>query len=121
MDYGHQRLWCAGAIAKSYTEAGGEAVYFGKPHRPIYDLAISKLHDFDPSISKSEIICIGDGILTDILGGISSDLDTLFVAGGLSAKDTGVTKTSRFPNQKKLREFLKKVKLSPTASIGYLQ
>ncbi|MDG2475028.1 MAG: TIGR01459 family HAD-type hydrolase [Paracoccaceae bacterium] len=121
VDYGHQRLWCAGAIADNYSKAGGESVYFGKPHKPIYDLAMSKLYDIDSSISKSEIICIGDGILTDISGGISNNLDTLFVTGGLSSKDVGIIKESRIPNEKKLKEFLSRFKLTPTASIGYFQ
>ncbi|MCK0126989.1 hypothetical protein MWU76_21555, partial [Gelidibacter sp. F2691] len=39
VDRGEEREWCAGAIAKMYTEMGGESLYFGKPHPPIYDLA----------------------------------------------------------------------------------
>ena len=121
VDYGHQRLWCAGAIAASYSKAGGKSIYFGKPHKPIYDLAITKLQKVNPSIIKSKIICVGDGILTDILGGASYGLDTLFVAGGLSSKDTGVTQKTNSPNERKLIQFLKKANLKPTASIGYFQ
>lgn len=121
VDYGNQRLWCAGAIAEHYTRAGGESIYFGKPHKPIYDTAIDKLQTFDPSIKKSEIICIGDGIFTDILGGISYGLDTLFVTGGLSGKETGTNNKARSPDETKLKKFLKKTKLTPTTSIGYLK
>ena len=121
VDYGHKRLWCAGAIAAKYTEAGGQSIYFGKPHKPIYDTAIDKLQTFDPSIKKSEIICIGDGIFTDILGGISYGLDTLFVTGGLSGKETGTNNKARSPDEIKLKKFLKNTKLTPTTSIGYLK
>jgi len=121
VDYGDQRLWCAGAIAEDYTKAGGESLYFGKPHKPIYDLSMSKLYDFNPSISKKEIICIGDGLFTDIQGGISYGLDTLFVTGGLSSQDTGVINGIKSPNQNKLNELLQKFKLNPTMSIGYFQ
>ena len=121
VDYGHKRLWCAGAIAADYSKAGGESIYFGKPHKPIYDLAIETLQCINPSIRKSEIICVGDGILTDVLGGVSYGLDTLFVTGGLSSKDTGVTKETTSPNEEKLIKFLNSVNLTPTASIGYFQ
>ena len=43
VDRGEQREWCAGALAKLYTEMGGESLYFGKPHPPIYDLARRRL------------------------------------------------------------------------------
>ena len=39
VDRGETREWCAGALAQLYTEMGGESLYFGKPHPPIYDLA----------------------------------------------------------------------------------
>ena len=121
VDYGHQRLWCAGAIAADYTKAGGLSIYFGKPHKPIYDAASEKLQNYDPSIKKSEIICIGDGISTDILGGISYGLDTLFVTGGLASEETGTYEGVRSLDQKKLRQFFKRTKLKPTVSISYFQ
>ena len=34
VDRGETREWCAGAVAKLYTEMGGESLYFGKPHPP---------------------------------------------------------------------------------------
>lgn len=121
VDFGHQRLWCAGAIAASYEKAGGTALYFGKPHKPIYDLALKKLHKINPTITKSEILCIGDGILTDIAGGISYGLDTLFISGGLSDQETGTTNEEPSPNEEKLTRFLQNLKVTPTNTIGYLR
>ena len=43
VDRGDTREWCAGAMAQLYTEMGGESLYFGKPHPPIYDLARRRL------------------------------------------------------------------------------
>ena len=43
VDRGERREYCAGALAKLYTEMGGESLYFGKPHPPIYDLARRRL------------------------------------------------------------------------------
>ena len=99
VDYGNQRLWCAGAIAKNYEKAGGSSHYFGKPHKPIYDLALRKLNEIDPTLTKNDVICIGDGISTDISGGISYDLDTLFVCGGLSDQETGIIDGISSPNK----------------------
>ncbi len=48
VDRGDVREWCAGAVAALYTEMGGEALYFGKPHPPIYDLARRRLHAAGP-------------------------------------------------------------------------
>ena len=121
VDFGHQRLWCAGAIAARYEKAGGTSLYFGKPHKPIYDLALKRLHEINPSVTKSEIICIGDGIFTDVLGGISFGLETLFVSGGLSGQDTGTTNGAHSPNEEKLTRFFKKVNVIPTSTIGYFR
>ena len=121
VDYGHQRLWCAGAIANNYRKAGGKSIYFGKPHKAIYDLALKKLYDIDPTISKHKIICIGDGIKTDILGGNSMGLDTLFVSGGLADKETGTIDGSESPDKDKLKLFFQKANLFPTASIGFFR
>ena len=43
VDMGDKRLYCAGALAQAYEEMGGTALYFGKPHPPIYDLARRRL------------------------------------------------------------------------------
>jgi HAD superfamily hydrolase (TIGR01459 family) len=43
VDVGDQRIYCAGAIAAAYTDAGGTSLYFGKPHAPIYELARRRL------------------------------------------------------------------------------
>ncbi|MEL6648484.1 MAG: TIGR01459 family HAD-type hydrolase, partial [Pseudomonadota bacterium] len=70
VDRGEVREWCAGAVAKMYSEMGGESLYFGKPHPPIYDLSYRRLETLKSGIDKSRILAIGDGILTDIPGAI---------------------------------------------------
>jgi HAD superfamily hydrolase (TIGR01459 family) len=117
VDVGEQRIWCAGALAAAYTEMGGESFYFGKPHAPIYDLARNRLEQAGGDTSR--ILCIGDGILTDVAGGMGEDLDTLFVTGGLAAAETG-TSDGR-PEPKALTAFLEKFQLSPTWAIGALR
>ena len=118
VDRGEVREWCAGALAKLYTEMGGESLYFGKPHPPIYDLARRRLAELGQEIADSEIMAIGDGPHTDIAGAMGEGLDSLFITGGLAAKET---KTDHQPDADALSVYLKKEKSAPTYSIGKLR
>ena len=40
------------------------------------------------SIQDERILAIGDGILTDVKGGIDEGIDSLFISGGLAAAET---------------------------------
>src|SRR6202165_3379781 len=40
VERGDRLIYCAGAIAELYLELGGEVIFYGKPHRPIYQRAI---------------------------------------------------------------------------------
>jgi len=83
---GDQRIWCGGALAQIYQQIGGEVLYAGKPHQPIYDLCFAKLEQLTgKTISQQRILAIGDGIGTDIKGAQEAKLDCLFVATGIHA------------------------------------
>lgn len=83
---GDQRIWCGGALAQIYQQIGGEVLYAGKPHRPIYDLCYAKLEQLTgKTIPLDRILAIGDGIGTDIKGAQEAKLDCLFVATGIHA------------------------------------
>ena len=97
---------------------GGTSLYFGKPYPPIYDLARRRLATLTNAPSESRIICIGDGISTDVLGGLQEDYDTLFISGGLAAAET---KTSQHPDADALKAYLETEMLSPTFTIGHLR
>ena len=118
VDRGHQREWCAGALARLYTEMGGETLYFGKPHPPIYDLARRRLAELGAHVPDSAILAIGDGVLTDIAGAMGEDIDSLFISGGLAAAET---KTTHQPDSKALSDYLEKEKSNPTFTIGQLR
>lgn len=120
VDVGDERIYCAGAIAEAYTAAGGKSFYFGKPHAPIYILARARLEAMlDRRVGEEYILCIGDGINTDIQGGIGEGLDTLFICGGIAAEATGMHDGQ--PDQVKLDAFVAQKQLSPTAAIGFLR
>lgn len=118
VDRGEKREWCAGALAALYTEMGGESLYFGKPHAPIYDLARRRYAALDHAIADPRIIAIGDGVGTDILGGQQEDIDTLFITGGLAAEET---KTVTDPDQTALDAFVETHMVTPTHAIGFLR
>jgi len=118
VDRGESREWCAGALAELYTEMGGESLYFGKPHPPIYDLARRRLQQIDKPTPDDRILAIGDGIRTDVLGGLGEDIDTLFITGGLARAETGTTDQ---PDPSKLAAYLTEAELEPTYSIGMLR
>lgn len=118
VDRGEEREWCAGALAQLYTEMGGESLYFGKPHPPVYDLARRRLNALGSMVPDDRILAIGDGILTDIKGAIGEDIDSLFISGGLAASET---KTDTHPDADALSLYFEKEKLHPTYSIGFLR
>jgi len=118
VDRGDKRVWCAGALARLYTEMGGESLYFGKPHPPIYDLARRRLRRA-AAIDDAEILCVGDGISTDIAGGIAEGLDTMFITGGLDAEAFGPDPDH--PDPDLLEAYLARHQLSPTYAIPRLR
>ena len=118
VDYGSKRIWCAGAIARLYEEMGGESFYFGKPHPPIYDLARNRLRQHR-DVPDERILCIGDGIDTDILGGLNEGFDTLFVTGGLEAGRFGPD--PEHPDEAALKAFFAERQITPTYAIPALR
>lgn len=118
VDRGEEREWCAGALAAMYSEMGGESLYFGKPHPPIYDLARRRLAQLAP-IDENRILCIGDGIGTDVMGAIGEGFDVLFITGGLAAKEFGDDPNT--PDPERLQTWLAEQNLAPTAAISLLR
>ena len=118
VDRGGVREYCAGSLAALYTEMGGEVVYVGKPYPAIYDLARRRLDAVKPGISDGRILCIGDGIKTDIKGAMGEDLDALFISGGLAAAET---KTTDQPDPAALDAYLTKEMTSARYTIGQLR
>ncbi|MCE0506026.1 MULTISPECIES: TIGR01459 family HAD-type hydrolase [unclassified Roseivivax] len=118
VDRGERREWCAGALARLYTEMGGESLYFGKPHPPIYDLARTRLAALGTVPGDAAILAVGDGPQTDITGAMGEDIDSLFITGGLAAAET---RTEEQPDPKALRDYLAREGISPSFAIGYLR
>ena len=114
VDLGETRIYCAGAIAQLYGEMGGEVLYFGKPHAPIYDLARRRL---DSHAARE--LAIGDGIGTDIAGAVAQGIDSLFVTGGLAAAHLGPDVER--PDAALLDDWTRAQGIVPTLAIGRLR
>jgi HAD superfamily hydrolase (TIGR01459 family) len=76
-----QRVPCAGALADIYEAMGGRVLWYGKPHAPIYAHALA-LAGNPP---KGEVLAIGDGPVTDMLGAARFGLDAIFISEGINA------------------------------------
>lgn len=115
VDMGETRIYCAGALAEFYEDLGGEALYFGKPHPPIYERARRLLNLAD----TTRVLAIGDGINTDVRGALQEGIDCLFVTGGLAAAAFGEDVEN--PDPALLREWLSTRQMDPELSIGRLR
>ena len=84
VQHGDRMIWCAGAIARDYEAIGGKVIMAGKPFPPIYELARKELAAIaGREIEPARILCIGDGVVTDIAGANAQGLDSLFIAAGI--------------------------------------
>jgi HAD superfamily hydrolase (TIGR01459 family) len=120
VDYGETRIYCAGALAALYDQMGGESLYFGKPHPPIYDLARRRLAALTGEAPDSAaMLAVGDGIATDIRGAIGEGIDALFVTGGLAADAFGADAEN--PDPDRLETWLAAERIAPVYAIGRLR
>jgi HAD superfamily hydrolase (TIGR01459 family) len=120
VDRGEQRLYCAGALAQAYEQAGGEVVWFGKPHAPTYEQCFELLAELGGhKIPCGKVLAIGDGIRTDVRGALDYGLDVVFVTGGLSAAELGTD--PEHPDQAKLDAYLADHNAAPQFAIGRLR
>lgn len=70
---------CAGAIADLYEELGGRVTWYGKPNPAIYAHALQRAGN--PQLDQ--VLAVGDGLQTDILGAALMGFDAVFVSGGI--------------------------------------
>ncbi|MFA4893202.1 TIGR01459 family HAD-type hydrolase [Brevundimonas sp.] len=81
---GDKLIWCGGSLADLYESLGGRVTMAGKPFGPIYDLALHEAADLlGKPVDRSRVLCIGDGVVTDVLGANKQALDCLFIAQGI--------------------------------------
>jgi HAD superfamily hydrolase (TIGR01459 family) len=88
VERGDRLIFCAGAIAELYRELGGEVIFYGKPHRPIYDRAMELASERrGHAIPLDRVLAIGDSVRTDLAGALGFGIDCLFVTRGIHAEE----------------------------------
>jgi HAD superfamily hydrolase (TIGR01459 family) len=91
---GDKIVYCAGALASDYAVRGGAVSYAGKPYLPIYDMAMRLIETLrEKAVTKERILCIGDGIRTDIEGAAAAGLDSVFIASGVHVAESLTSET----------------------------
>lgn len=77
-------MYCAGALAEAYQNIGGIVQMAGKPYAPIYERALAKAAAVrGAAVAKSQVLAIGDGPETDILGAANQGFPVVYVSGGV--------------------------------------
>jgi HAD superfamily hydrolase (TIGR01459 family) len=90
VEVGDHLEYCAGSIALEYSKLGGKTLIAGKPHHPIYDVAIAEAENLAKrKFDRKRILAIGDGMPTDIKGAADYGIDALYVSAGIHAGEYG--------------------------------
>ena len=88
VERGDRRLYCAGAIAELDRELGGPVIFYGKPHRPIYEEAmVLAARRRGRAVDLKRVLAIGDSVRTDLAGAHGFGIDCLFVTRGIHSED----------------------------------
>jgi len=81
---GDRLIYCGGSLADLYETLGGEVLMAGKPYAPIYDLALAEAEKLTGQpVDRARVLCIGDGVITDVKGAHDQALACLFIAKGI--------------------------------------
>jgi HAD superfamily hydrolase (TIGR01459 family) len=91
VERGEALVYCAGALADAYAELGGEVLYCGKPHAPIYEAALATAQALrgGAALPRQRVLAIGDSVRTDLIGAASFGIECLFVTSGIHAEEYG--------------------------------
>src|SRR3954452_7409337 len=67
VERGDRLIYCAGAIAELYRELGGDVIFYGKPHRPIYERAVElPVERRKAATPLARVLASGDSVRTDL-------------------------------------------------------
>ncbi|EEY59563.1 uncharacterized protein PITG_12136 [Phytophthora infestans T30-4] len=108
-----------GGIAKLYEEMGGEVVYFGKPMKEHFEVCLRLANVTD----KSKVVHIGDSLHHDIQGAKNTGVDSIFIAGGVHAKELSVNSWSDGEDELRVKpdllaKLLENTQLDPTYTMS---
>jgi HAD superfamily hydrolase (TIGR01459 family) len=95
VERGDRLIVCAGAIAELYRSLGGDVIFFGKPHLPIYRQAIALAEGTGSEAStagnddswRGRVLAIGDSVRTDVAGAHAAGVPCVFLTRGIHAEE----------------------------------
>jgi HAD superfamily hydrolase (TIGR01459 family) len=111
-----KEMICAGALAREYEKMQGQVRYYGKPFASVYEMVLEKFGN----PKKEELIAIGDGLETDILGANKFAIANILVTGGILANSLAI-KFFEEPNMEKLNQICQKYQIFPQFVISNLK
>lgn len=86
---GSKLVYCGGALAQLYESLGGRVTMAGKPYPAIYEISLDDAARLlGRPLDPRRVLCIGDGLPTDIKGANARGLDVLFIADGIHGVET---------------------------------
>ena len=85
---GNRNTLAPGALAHMHKENGGNVVFYGKPHRHVFDAV-------ERSLGGSRLLMVGDSLEHDIAGAHGAGWDSVFVQGGLLREKFAVGNVSK--------------------------
>lgn len=80
---GSRFVMSPGALAGRYEEMGGEVIWYGKPHAPVFQAVMR----YRPDLPPDRFLMVGDSLEHDIAGGQKVGFKTAFVRGGIHTGD----------------------------------
>jgi len=115
---GDQLIYCAGALGQDYERQGGDVLYLGKPHAPVYDFVEAHLKSMGRPVPRQKWLAIGDGLKTDIKGATDANIASLLITGGIHESE--LADTAANPDPAKIAAVLKAAHLKTTAAMRRL-
>lgn len=74
------KVFSSGTVAEWYEEQGGEVIWLGKPYSEIYEHILA-MEDIS---NKEQVVCVGDSVEHDIVGGCRQGMQTVLVRTGIN-------------------------------------
>jgi len=119
VEMGDRLLWCAGALARDYSDMGGETFVAGKPYAPIYEAAFGMVaENGGAAVPRKRFLAIGDGMPTDVRGAAEAGIDLLYITSGIHAGEYG---DADAPDPARLAAFLESQDARPAAWMARLR
>ncbi|PHY17340.1 TIGR01459 family HAD-type hydrolase [Caulobacter sp. BP25] len=116
---GDRLIFCAGALADLYESLGGKVVMAGKPYGAIYDLALAEAERLlGRPVDRDRVLCVGDGVITDVKGAHDQKLACLFIAKGIHG-ETAIGPDGKL-NPDAVRALLDAEQVGATHAVGDL-